>query len=59
MTAIEIPPGAHMPVMAPGVWLAAADRAGWQCECTTPATGVLAAALGPEAAHRIGITTTT
>lgn len=36
---IEIPAGAHMPVAAPGIWLAAADRCGWQCQCTTPETG--------------------
>lgn len=36
---IEIPAGAYMPVGAPGIWLAAADRAGWQCQCVTPETG--------------------
>lgn len=36
---IEIPADAYMPVGAPAIWLAAADRAGWQCQCVTPETG--------------------
>jgi hypothetical protein len=32
---IEIPAGARVPIGNPPLWLAAADRAAWQCQCTT------------------------
>jgi hypothetical protein len=33
--ALEIPPGARIPLGNPADWLIAAVAAGWQCQCTT------------------------
>ena len=37
--ALEIPPGARIPIGNPARWLMAAAIAGWQCQCTTAGKG--------------------
>jgi hypothetical protein len=46
VSAFAIPAGARIPIGDPPQWLAAAELAGWQCQCTTSAKGQAKAGCG-------------